>query len=290
MEVTLAWQVRTSAAAVRIPAQLADQSFPTRISKMTALSHSRYALTPRLSVGGYRGVVLAVAVLLIMHSGCQRNSPAAKGARPTQPDKGLAGQTPPPAITPQTKTPPPETKPPETKPLETPPAQSVDAQTVPANAAQDKDPPEQSGTIEVHPEIGRFTEAQLGKDHTVMVLAFDSITRQTYFLSNFRHLMNEEQVRQTRELVDSYDGRFAELRDDRARILENATDSPDVETMLLNNRVETLLLGRALRQRLFREILTREQKKLHMQESKLRQARRKALEAAHSDSPPADSN
>ncbi|MGI9519951.1 MAG: hypothetical protein ACR2NP_23050 [Pirellulaceae bacterium] len=141
-------------------------------------------------------------------------------------------------------------------------------------------PAQATNKLEPHPEVGKFNEAQLGKDHTLFVLAFDSITRQTYFLANFRHLMNDDQVRQTRELVDSYDGRYAELRDERARILENAADGQDIDTMLLNNRVETLLMGRDLRRKLFREILTEEQQKLHLEESAERRARREALEKA----------
>lgn len=120
-----------------------------------------------------------------------------------------------------------------------------------------------------------FTAAQLGKDHTLFVLAFGAATRQTYFLTNYQGTLKPHQISQVRDLVDLYESEYTRLRNDRSAILESALDGQDVETQLNNNRVETLLLSRQVRRRIFREILTLEQRKAHQAASRARREENK---------------
>ena len=132
--------------------------------------------------------------------------------------------------------------------------------------------------VKQHPSASKFTAQQLSKDHTLFVLAFDSITRQTYFLSNYRSLMEDHQVDLTRDLVDSYEPEFARLRNERQKILENAMDDVDVATMLKNNRIDTLLLSRKIRRGIHKTILTREQQLAHQADVKIRRENKKRRE------------
>ena len=109
------------------------------------------------------------------------------------------------------------------------------------------------------------------------MLAFDSITRQNYFLAAYRPILTPEQIGPTIELIESFDGRYTELRNARARILEEASDHLDVATMLINNRVEVLELSRLVRRTIFRDILTREQRLQHKQMVEENRARRRKL-------------
>ncbi len=157
------------------------------------------------------------------------------------------------------------------------PGDRVAAEDTPANSdeaaaasgpqqATPAEPPATSiPSVEVHPEAEKYTETQLGKDHTLCVQAFDRATRQIYFLSHYRPFMEDHQVQPARDLIDSYDMAFRRLGQQRNLILENATDDQDIATLLLNNGVETLLLSREVRRRIVREVLTREQRRAHQE-------------------------
>jgi hypothetical protein len=154
---------------------------------------------------------------------------------------------------------------------------TVDDETEPASSKAD-----------VHPAVENYTTAQLSKDHTLFVQAFDSVTRHTYFLSNYGYLMNDRQIEQTRDLVDSYAEKFTRLGQQRHETLQNASSDQDIQTLLLNNRVETLLLSRDVRRQIFRNILTREQRQAHQEEVRLRREtnqRRKQDGDGQPDSP-----
>ncbi|MDG2013600.1 MAG: hypothetical protein P8J33_08850 [Pirellulaceae bacterium] len=114
--------------------------------------------------------------------------------------------------------------------------------------------------VEPHPESHRFTDAQLVKDHTIYVLAFDSITRHTYFLSHYRHLMSGDQIEAARNLVDSFKPDFAELSVERETIMNGATDQADMKTLLKNNSVKVLLLSRKVRRGIMHNVYTKEQR------------------------------
>ena len=121
--------------------------------------------------------------------------------------------------------------------------------------------------VEPHPESYRFNDFQLVKDHTVCVLAFDSVTRHTYFLTHFRHFMTDaKQIDKARDFIDSFDDEFTRLRKQREEIMNNASDDQDMKMLLKNNAVETLLVSRIVRRGIVRTVLNREQRAAHMAE------------------------
>ena len=126
-----------------------------------------------------------------------------------------------------------------------------------------------------HPESHRFTDAQLAKDHTIYVLAFDSITRHTYFLSHYRHLMSEDQLDAARNLVDSHKSDFAELSNERETILNGATDEADIKMLLKNNSIKVLLLSRKVRRGIMHNVYTKEQRVKYNQEYEATRKQRK---------------
>lgn len=126
-----------------------------------------------------------------------------------------------------------------------------------------------------HPESHRFTDAQLAKDHTIYVLAFDSITRHTYFLSHYRHLMSEDQLEAARNLVDSHKSDFAELANEREIILNGATDEADIQLLLKNNSIKVLLLSRKVRRGIMHNVYTKEQRVQYNQEYAATRKKRK---------------
>ena len=126
-------------------------------------------------------------------------------------------------------------------------------------------------SIQPHPQTGDFNDLQLGKAHTLVVLALDSVTRQKYFLYNYYSKLTPTQVERARDLIDSYELDFARLRDQRAAILETARDGQGVDVLLKNNRIQTVLLSRQVRIEINREIMTKEQRQKSQAEAKAQQ-------------------
>ena len=132
--------------------------------------------------------------------------------------------------------------------------------------------------VQPHPQTSEFNQNQLAKDHTLFVVAFDSMTRQNYFLSNYQLIVTQSQIEQVQDLVDSFELDFKRLRDQRASILETARDGQDTELLLKNNRIEIVLLSRQVHGRITREILSEEQRKRFLSEFKSRIAVKKRRE------------
>ena len=125
-----------------------------------------------------------------------------------------------------------------------------------------------TASVQPHPRNADLNDFQLNKSHTLFVLAFDSTTRHKYFFTDFQLPMTPPQIEQFRDLVDSHNLDFAKLRDQRAAILETAGDGQDVDVLLRNNRIETVLLSRKIRSIIFREVLTKEQQQQHRDNAK----------------------
>ena len=132
--------------------------------------------------------------------------------------------------------------------------------------------------VQPHPQTSEFNQNRLSKDHTLFVVAFDSVTRQDYFLSKYQWLITQSQTEQVQDLVDSFELDFKRLRDQRASILETARDGQDTELLLKNNRIEIVLLSRQVHGSIYREILSEEQCKRYMSEYKSRSAVKKGRE------------
>lgn len=158
--------------------------------------------------------------------------------------------------------------------------------------------------VEPHPRTDEFSEADLKRDNVIFLLAFDSLPRQTFFCMTYQATLRPEQIDRARDIVATFDEGFAKLRDQRAEILERASDQLDVAGMLKNNAVETAILARQVRRTIFREVLSPEQKKNHLayfaelmeqkkrkqEEAKQRQAEQQTTPASAKSSEPAQQN
>lgn len=78
--------------------------------------------------------------------------------------------------------------------------------------------------------------------------------------------MTPEQIEKARTLVDSFEPEFSDLARERELILNTATNSTDVPTLLKNNSIEVLLVSRRLRRKIMHEIYTREQLRQYNEE------------------------
>ena len=126
-----------------------------------------------------------------------------------------------------------------------------------------------------HPNFDDFTDTQRNKDHTLFVIAFNSTTRQNYFMQNYPGL-EPHQYDAMRQLIDSYEDDYQQLRDERARILNRAMDGQDVKTQLDNIKVEILVTSRIIRRSIHRDILTDAQKAEIRERNKERRAKAEA--------------
>ena len=146
-----------------------------------------------------------------------------------------------------------------------------------ANATHDENATPVRVKVTPHPKTSNFTDLQLNKDHTLCVMAFDSITRQSYFLSHYRHLMTEEQIEKSCLLIDSFDSDFADLARQRELILNTATANTDVATLLKNNDIEVILTSRLVRRKIMHEIYTRKQRQQYNEEYEANRRKKNAL-------------
>ncbi len=132
-----------------------------------------------------------------------------------------------------------------------------DPQTPAASRESDDDSktPEDSPTGETE-----YTDQQLHKNKTLFVLSFQPDIRADYLIQTIRAFIDETQAKQAKKIASSYNWRYEELLKKRAAILENATDEMDVKDKLRKIKIETVELGSEIRQRISKEILTREQR------------------------------
>lgn len=129
-----------------------------------------------------------------------------------------------------------------------------------------------------HPQTDDFTETQRNKDHTLFVIAFNSTTRQKYFMQNYPGL-RPNQYEQMRHLIDSFDHEYRRIRAERAAILSQATDEQETKMLLQNVKTEILVTSRNVRRAIYRHILTKKQQEdLKRQNKDRREAFLKARE------------
>ena len=124
--------------------------------------------------------------------------------------------------------------------------------------------------VQPHPKTDTFTELQLGKDHTLFMLGADSFARRHYFLFSYARYINDEQLQTVKLFIDSFEPGYAKLRQQRSQILLSGRDNPDLRMLLRNNRVETALLSREIRQGIVRKIFTKEQRERFKADLELR--------------------
>lgn len=98
------------------------------------------------------------------------------------------------------------------------------------------------------------------KEHTLVLMALRSETLRWYFLTHMTDIIDESQLQQATELIDSYEPRFQDLLNRRASILETVRDGDQVAELLDINRVACIKLAMQLRQQILRTVLTADQR------------------------------
>ncbi len=154
--------------------------------------------------------------------------------------------------------------------------QSNDPKSTGANQNKDdsKDGNSQAGESETKKKQGppekKYLDAQLHKNTTLLVLAYQPDIRADYLISTVRTVIDDEQYKVAKKLARQYDDQYKRVLNERAAILEVATDDKDVEGPLLELRKQVADLNATIRMRIIREILTREQRKKVVALNKLR--------------------
>jgi len=102
---------------------------------------------------------------------------------------------------------------------------------------------------------------KLNKINTLFLLADQTDIRSKNLASVIREIATPEQQLAAEKLAATFDQQFAELRRRRSEILETAVDGADVESQLLELRMDTADLAALVRTKIKQKILSREQRK-----------------------------
>ena len=106
-----------------------------------------------------------------------------------------------------------------------------------------------------------YNRSQLHKNSTLLLYAYEPDLRAEYAISHVRNMLTDEQFIRCKELALSCDDDFLEIIRKRAEILETASDDDlELESKLLNLKMDTADAVQNIRGRIAREILTDEQK------------------------------
>jgi hypothetical protein len=98
------------------------------------------------------------------------------------------------------------------------------------------------------------------KSHTLTVAAMNSSPRHAYFITPYYDLIDENQVRQVEEIVDSHDWAYEDLLQRRHQILEQHRDGELVTQLLNYNSAAILAVNFEIRSVIYRTVLTAEQR------------------------------
>ncbi|MFK7767469.1 MAG: hypothetical protein AB8B55_09630 [Mariniblastus sp.] len=125
-----------------------------------------------------------------------------------------------------------------------------------------------------------YDVARLHKNHTLLVLAYEPDIRASHMFFHLRNVLSPEQAELARKIAISYEPGFQEIIRKRADILENARDDdPELQTKLLNLKLDIADLTQAIRSQIFQDVLTAEQKKNENQKTADREAQQLLEEA-----------
>lgn len=94
------------------------------------------------------------------------------------------------------------------------------------------------------------------------MLVYEGDIRADILVKKYQRFIDETQIKQAKTLVRSYHDRFVELRQERAAILEHATDDQDVAAMLLDNKLDIVDLMSEIRIKVMNDIMTKEQSRV----------------------------
>jgi len=105
-----------------------------------------------------------------------------------------------------------------------------------------------------------YTQAQLHKNQTLLVLTYDSVSLAKHLMYPFRWVLTEPQIEQCEQLTADYKVDFERLLDSRTKLLENTTDKEQLPNELMAIRIEVIELVSDLRLVIRNDILNAEQR------------------------------
>ncbi len=135
------------------------------------------------------------------------------------------------------------------------PAGAVDPEEKPMRLFLDDGVASQQAEIQ-----GEFTDEQLHKNFTLLMLAFEPDIRARALVKYLRVVLTEDQKEQALNMVLAEDHRFEKLKKRRAEILENALDGHNVEQELRNIKIQTVQTAQEIRLDVYNRLLTQQQK------------------------------
>lgn len=106
----------------------------------------------------------------------------------------------------------------------------------------------------------QYTEAQLNKNFTLMMLASQPDIRARILVKYARNVLTEQQRVEAVKLALEDDYQFAKLKRRRAEILENALDGQPVHRQLRKIEEETVDVSNQIRAKFHNQILTQKQR------------------------------
>ncbi|MFK7766804.1 MAG: hypothetical protein AB8B55_06245 [Mariniblastus sp.] len=110
------------------------------------------------------------------------------------------------------------------------------------------------------PEQKGLADSELHKNHTILILAFEPDLRATSITGFVRTVTNPEQQRAAVKHAMTFDSEFQNLIQRRNELLENTVDGVDIGPHLRRINEETVYLSRKIRQEVYNEILTQDQR------------------------------
>ena len=106
----------------------------------------------------------------------------------------------------------------------------------------------------------KYTDQQLNKNQTTLVLAHEPDMRARQLLLFIREYLTHDQQTEALKMLMEQDHRFQRLIRKRQEILNVATDGDQTEEKLRQIRIETVELGQELRNKVYGKIMTPEQR------------------------------
>lgn len=112
-------------------------------------------------------------------------------------------------------------------------------------------------TVPIVDENGvTFVPAQLHKNNSLLVLAFESDIRADFVVMTARTILNAEQLARAKQMALSYEDQFQDLERQRAAILETASDEKEIDRQVLKVQMKLAMLLRQIRMRINEDIMT----------------------------------
>lgn len=106
-----------------------------------------------------------------------------------------------------------------------------------------------------------FLPAQLNKNNSLLVLAFEPDIRAEFIIMTVRTILDADQLALAKQMALSYDDQFQDLERERAAILATAGSAGNIDRQVVQVQMKLATLIRQIRTRINSEIMTVDQRK-----------------------------